>query len=384
MPALDAAWRSELIDRQVPQQVLAFFENEGIVSASRLANYVDTRDEIMTLIVDKIPELNGSRSVKALLTEIWREADHSESLRLQRKAAGCRDDDMEDALPEHVTESLRQRWKQRYNFSLPLSETLCEPLVGRIKREIERKTHTLISVERVRSAKETARSGVGKKLKMSEDVTVSIASVGVVKGPRSVPSVMVYLSLLEILLHGYAYVGNFVDHTSNSLYCSLDCIREYLAFVKSKVAPLTGGMHSLSDLRRADEDSRTLWAEQMRSGKTFDEAVQASEAKVAALWLFASRTDVGAASAVVVEEDDDARPTKRPKGDPNNGVVAPPPPPAVANVNAEGKSICRLFNEGKCNGQKCKHGRLHVCNFLTKKGAVCGQAHRRCDAHKAR
>eukprot|EP00439_Symbiodinium_sp_Y106_P025805 s7776_g3.t1 len=178
--------------------------------------------------------------------------------------------------------------------------------------------------------------GVGKKLKMSEDVTVSIAPVGVAKGPRSVPSVMVYLSLLEILLHGYAYVGNFVDHTSNNLYCSLDCIREYLAFVKSKVAPLPGGMHSLSDLRRADEDSRTLWAEQMRSGKTFDEAVQASEAKVAALWLFASRTDVGAASAVVVEEDEDARPTKRPKGDPNIGVAAPPPPPAVANVDAEG------------------------------------------------
>ena len=171
---------------------------------------------------------------------------------------------------------------------------------------------------------------------MSEDVTVSIAPVGVAKGPRSVPSVMVYLSLLEILLHGYAYVGNFVDHTSNNLYCSLDCIREYLAFVKSKVAPLPGGMHSLSDLRRADEDSRTLWAEQMRSGKTFDEAVQASEAKVAALWLFASRTDVGAASAVVVEEDEDARPTKRPKGDPNIGVAAPPPPPAVANVDAEG------------------------------------------------
>ena len=57
MPTLDAAWRSELIDRQ---QVLAFFENEGIVSASRSANYVGTRDEIMTLIVDKISELKGA------------------------------------------------------------------------------------------------------------------------------------------------------------------------------------------------------------------------------------------------------------------------------------------------------------------------------------
>ena len=194
----------------------------------------------MPLLIDKIPELNGSRAIKALLTEIWREADQLETLRLQRKASGCREVDMEDALPEHVNESFRDRWVKRYNFKLLLSETLCEPLVGRIKREFDRKSQSLIQVDRVRSARETSRAGSGKKLKMAEDVTVSIATVGLAKGPRVVPSVMVYLQLLEILLHGYAYVGNFVDQGTGKLYCSLECVREYLAFVKNKVAPLSG------------------------------------------------------------------------------------------------------------------------------------------------
>ena len=83
-----------------------------------------------------------------MLTEIWREADQLETLRLQRKASGCREDDMEDALPEHVNESFRDRWIKRYNFELLLSETLCEPLVGRIKREFDRKSQSLIQVDR--------------------------------------------------------------------------------------------------------------------------------------------------------------------------------------------------------------------------------------------
>ena len=69
---MEAAWRSELADRKVPDSVVAFFDREGIHNSSRLANYIDSREEIMPLLIDKIPELNGSRAIKALLTEIWR------------------------------------------------------------------------------------------------------------------------------------------------------------------------------------------------------------------------------------------------------------------------------------------------------------------------
>ena len=152
--ALEPGWKQELVDRGLPQEVIDFFEIESVTTAARFANYIDNRSKLA---------VNNKRAVKGMLTELWREVDHAESLRLQRKAPGMKEDDLEDPLPSHVGEGLRQRFLDRYRFQLPLSETLCEPILGRIKREIDRKTHTLIAVDRVRSAKESSREAAGKR-----------------------------------------------------------------------------------------------------------------------------------------------------------------------------------------------------------------------------
>ena len=370
---MDPAWRQELQDRGLPAEVVTFFENEGITTAARFANYLDSRDEVMPVIVSKLHNVPNPRSIKGALTELWREVDHAESLRLQRKAQGLKQDDLEDPLPDHVGEGLRQRFLERYRFSLSLNESLCEPIVGRVKREIDRKCHTLISVDRCRSARESARDSAGKHLKVGASVSLHFDTTGSSKGPRTVPSVMVYLQLLELLLvGGYAFVGNFLYASSNTIFCSMQVVRDYLSFVRAKVAPLTGQLQPLSALRRADEDTRTLWAEAMREGKSFDEAVKSCEAKVAALWLFAHPADVTSAQALV---DLDPSPKRRKREEDPNA-------PKVASVDSSGKSLCRLWNDGKCNPQSCKHGRQHSCNYLTKAGVACGQPHRRCEHHK--
>ena len=272
---MDPAWRQELHDRGLPAAVVTFFEAEEVNTAARFANYLDSRDEVMPVIVSKLHGIANPRSVKGILAELWREVDHAESLRLQRKAQGLKQDDLEDPLPERVGEGLRQRFLERCRFSLPLQESLCEPLVVRIKREIDRKRHTLIPVDRCRSAKESSRDSAGKRLKVGACVSLHFDTAGSSKGPRPVPTVLVYLHLLELLLvGGYAFVGNFLDATTNHIFCSMQVVRDYLSFVRAKVAPLNGQLQSLSSLRRADEDTRTLWAEAMREGKTFDDAVK--------------------------------------------------------------------------------------------------------------
>ena len=327
------------------------------------------------MIVSKLHGIANPRSVKGILTALWREVDHAESLRL-RRASNRMIWNLEDPLPEHVGEGLRQRFLERCRFSLPLQESLCEPLVGRIKREIDRKCHTLIPVDRCRSAKESSRDSAGKRLKVGASVSLHFDTAGSSKGPRPVPTVLVYLHLLELLLvGGYAFVGNFLDATTNHIFCSMQVVRDYLSFVRAKVAPLNGQLQSLSSLRRADEDTRTLWAEAMREGKTFDDAVKACEGKVAALWLFAHSADLLFARAVVETEPD----SKRRKLEDN---PPPPPPSNIAPVDSAGKSICRLWNDGKCSAKQCKHGRLHICNYKTSSGVACGQANRRCEKHK--
>ena len=150
---MEPAWRQELRDRGLPAEVIRFFEAEAITTSARFANYLDSRDEVMSVIAAKIPGLANPRNVKGAVTELGRDVDHAESLRLQRKAQGLKQDDLEDPLPDHVGEDLRQRFLDRYRFSLSLRESLCEPLVGRVKREIDRKCRALIPVNRCRSAR---------------------------------------------------------------------------------------------------------------------------------------------------------------------------------------------------------------------------------------
>ena len=100
-----------------------------------------------------------------MLTKLWREADAGETLRAHRKTQGVAEDDLEDPLPEGVLQGLPAGFAAYYHFSMGLSETLCEPLLGRLKRETDRSTHTVVSMERVRSAREAARTSAGKRLR---------------------------------------------------------------------------------------------------------------------------------------------------------------------------------------------------------------------------
>ena len=95
---LEPCWRQELVDRGFPDAVLAFFQQEAITTPARFANYINTRDEIMPVVVSKLPHVPNPQALKGMLTELWREVDHAESLRLQRKASGLKEDDLEDPL----------------------------------------------------------------------------------------------------------------------------------------------------------------------------------------------------------------------------------------------------------------------------------------------
>ncbi|CAE8621187.1 unnamed protein product, partial [Polarella glacialis] len=145
------------------------------------------------------------------------------------------------------------------------------------------------------------------KLRAAESVSLHFDVAGVPKGNRDVPNVWVYLTPLELLLvGGYAVVGNFVHTTSQATWCSLQCCRDYISFVRSKVAPMNCQLQPLRLLRRADEDTRTLWADKMRQRLTFDAAVEACESKVAAVWLFANANDVAAARETLGRADSES------------------------------------------------------------------------------
>jgi hypothetical protein len=257
---------------------------------------------------------------------------------------------------------------------------------------------SLCQVSRVRTARETARDAAGKRIVLGENATVHLDNADMPKGPRKVPTVMVYLALLEVLLvGGYAMVGNFVQQSSGKLWCSLQVVRGYLSFLREKAAPLNGSLQPLHLVRKSDEDTRVLWAEKMRQGLSFDEAVTACEAKVAALWLWTTLMDVEAARQSVAAGDaTGSGPNFFNKGggqqwQQNYGQHQNNRSGQKRQFEEWGKTqladsfnnqpLCKLWNEGKCSSGDCKHSRQHLCNFLSKQGKPCGQKHRRCEKH---
>ena len=188
------------------------------------------------------------------------------------------------------------------------------------------------------------------------------------------------------MIGGYAVVGAFSDASSGQTYASLQACRDYCGFVRSRALPLGGKPRNLAQVKQADEETRALWAERMRSGLTFDQAVEKCESKVAALWLFSTSIDVAEAIGDAPSTPDGRRGKRAADSvlssvDKKPRVLGRQASNEVVEETGKGKSICKLWNDGKCE-KSCKHNRLHICNFRMPSGKPCGATgHRRCDAH---
>ena len=143
---------------------------------------------MQTLIRDQITanaELKDDRDRRGLLIKLWREAEASESIRLERKAKGVGPDDLEDPLPEGDFATDVTAFDRVIHWEPALSELLCEPLYGRIKREAKRaNTHSVILLERVRTAAEVSRVAVGKTLSMTPGIALRVMGFAMPQGPR--------------------------------------------------------------------------------------------------------------------------------------------------------------------------------------------------------
>ena len=73
-------------------------------------------------------------------------------------------------------------------FEFDLEERLCEPLLGILKREIERELFSNMRLERVRNAREVSRLDLPKEDRLSEKVTLVHKEAGQVLTERNAPS----------------------------------------------------------------------------------------------------------------------------------------------------------------------------------------------------
>ena len=91
---------------------------------------------------------------------------------------------------------------------------------------------------------------------------------------------------------------------------SFEECKEYVLFVKLKACPLTGPLPSLEKITKADEDTRSLWAQSMRGGATLAAAMKSNAPEMHVLWLWACETKVREARDIVDNAPDAKSPSR--------------------------------------------------------------------------
>ena len=388
---MEAGFRQELQARGIAEAVILVLESEGINTLSLLANYFDDRAQIGPQLIQKVGGLPKPNQQKAILCELWREADSLETLRLSRRVQGLDEaESVDQPLATHIVESLELKFRQIYGFSLSSKERLCDAQLGRLKRELDRKSFTLFDLSKLRTAREQTRTMPSKRTKLSDDLSITLTKGA---SSRDITSVHMYLALLEILLvGGFALIGSFcpANLQSPAVWCSMETCRSYLTYLRQKVCPLGESRFSVQSVKMADEEVRSFWAESMRAGASLDEAFVANEAKMHVCFLFTTRRDAAEAQQDVRGDSKRERSRRRGRSSSSERAplkrrmrsTSPQKSGRIAAATKSGRAICRLWNLGKaCKGDKCKKGRAHVCNHILRNGSACEKNHKRVDSH---
>ena len=191
-------FRTLLTSEGVNPNIILVMERLGCISQSRFAHFLNDKTEIVTLICKpaKVPK-NQRRMYAGILAGIWSRAAKRQDLEETNKASGSARDDLEDPLPEGVLENLIEQFEKRHQISLLESEYMDERLIGRLRRERERRSSKMFEVSKVHAFSELKGQLLQVKKQMG-DVTLTFKDMNAGLGYRSVNYVELYLRLVGV------------------------------------------------------------------------------------------------------------------------------------------------------------------------------------------
>ena len=158
-------------EKKVPMDLRQWLSDQGLVSIELVANAVEEAGQVDSALLVGTSWATKVAKV-ATMKVLWRRARDSV------KVTESRAEDMEAPVEATLVKSWNDKFKARYGFELDLEERLCEPLLGILKRDIERELFSNMRLERVRNAREVSRLDLPKEDRLSEKVTLVHKEVG--------------------------------------------------------------------------------------------------------------------------------------------------------------------------------------------------------------
>ena len=303
--------------------------------------------------------------------------------------------DMEGPLDTAAKESIAKAWKMRYGIQLTMWLDPADPLVNRLYREFRQNAPSLIPVARIKSVYSDNNPTPEKKVSLPGGMSITVAGQEQTEVVRDVAH---YYYALRILANASAKSGNFVvdsktEKEGKVVFAPLDVNLDYAdhAFRMTLKQPGTAWT-MMKWLEERDLHTRGLMINFMRSGypqgEALSKAIKETELKWASPGASGRRQERSRSPRRTTGLSGGKGQSNQRTGNPKTrlgktqvrtisrisegngsrkGVT-------YASMAKGGKKICGAFNMGKCQGDKCPYGGLHVCNVV-ENGSTCGGKH---------
>ena len=199
-------------DNRLPDELTQWCETVlGIETLSDFCNMVTAQgyelelDTAILSVCDHTKTAANKAILLARLRAAWRSARASILRAEARTQQGQSADDLDDPLDAGMQESLLEAWRKRYNLELAVHMAPSDALLGRVWRELQRGTLTVIAVDKVKSLFASNRP--------KNDRYIDLGSAKLQIRPeddsRAAQSVAEYYQRLRVLINAYTVAGTF-------------------------------------------------------------------------------------------------------------------------------------------------------------------------------
>ena len=368
-----------------------------ISTVKKLVNLFDHRSDVTTYVRGLAAPHNASDDLLVGLKQAWREADNLSTLLLENKNIGSSDDDYAP-LPAATHRLLNTTFLRAFGFQFQPSEIGPDSLIGRQRREMERKQPTVYDLTKVRRLVEVQFRPQAKRQKLANDVHLTTGAK-----PEDLPGLVSSGDLFntleshQVLLNTMSHAGTleFVKPDgSRMLYCDYVEVRKYAARGRLAVArALASGVNQqliLQLFSATDQKFREKWVELIRAAPNsvcYSTAIETTLVSLEPVWAWeypnlqlAPMQAPGNGLPPSMSEGESRVSPQQPLQQSQSQPQGSLRPVMTAKFNNEGaQKICKAWCDNR-NGKGCqnpcpKKEKHNYCDVLISQNKACGQDH---------
>ena len=178
-----------------------------ITTVKQLANSFDSKADIKTTWAAKSTKFKNEGDQISNLIQAWREAEAWTERGTKRAGMGLPEEELDDPLREAVQTTLQEAFKKEYGVSIPATWTCIPGIVGRLHRELNKRSHIPVKLSKVKTLGVISHASKPvKRQKLGFDMEIV---VGASHEHEGVHHTFQYTHKLQALLYSMAFAGTY-------------------------------------------------------------------------------------------------------------------------------------------------------------------------------